>query len=63
MKFSQYAISESTKSTHDVFQHGALLVKGKDIVATGHNDQFHHAEESVILKCIQGVLHKPKGQS
>ena len=61
MKFCDCAINESMKSTHDVFQHGALLIKGKEIISVGHNNQFYHAEELAILRCRHRVLYDPKG--
>ena len=56
MKFCNTAIDISTKSTHDVFQHGAVLVKGNEIVGFGYNNQRYHAEVRAILQCVQRVL-------
>ena len=65
MKFCECAVNLTRKSTHPVFRHGAILVKGNEIVGTGYNNQFHHAEVKAILHCLQRVLRgsgNPKGK-
>ena len=42
-------------------QHGAVLVKRKTIVATGYNDEYHHAEAKVIRQCVERVLQSSRG--
>lgn len=63
MQFCDNAIDMSMLSTHSQ-QHGAILVKGNTIVATGYNNDHHHAEAKAIMQCVQRVLQtscRPKG--
>ena len=55
MQFCDNAINMSIQSTCSQ-QHGAILVKGNTIVATGFNDAHHHAEAKAIMQCVQRVL-------
>ena len=55
MQFCNNAIDMSMQSTYSQ-QHGAILVKGNTIVATGFNDDRHHAEAKAIMQCVQRVL-------
>lgn len=53
MRYCEIAVKISAKSGHPVHKHGALLVKGRQIIATGYNDENHHAEANAILRCLQ----------
>ena len=56
MDFCNCAIDLSLQSTHDRFHHGAILVKGHEIVGRGYNNNSYHAEVNAILQCAQRVL-------
>ena len=43
-------------SAHSTFKHGAVIVKGKEIIGVGYNTQNIHAEEKAILDAIWRVL-------
>ena len=62
-RFCQCAIEISKQSTHRMSHHGAVLVKGNQIIASGYNNHRYHAEAKVILQCVQRVLQKSKGST
>ncbi len=61
MRFCQCAIEMSKQSTHKMSHHGAVLVKGNQIIARGYNNHRHHAEAKAILQCVQRVLQNSNG--
>ena len=50
------AVKMSLLSDHNRYKHGAILVKGNEVVGRGYNDFTHHAETKAILSCLQRVL-------
>lgn len=50
------ALNISNNSCHKVSQHGAVIMKGKEIVAIGCNNENNHAETSAIYKALQRLL-------
>ena len=59
MKFCDTAIDVSLKSTSRM-QHGAIIIRGNNVVGIGWNKESTHAEANAILQCLQQVLQKPK---
>ena len=54
MNHCEFAIKLATnRSTHATFKHGAVLIKGKEVVSFGFNNQRHHAEVKAILGCMR----------
>ena len=43
-------------STQHLFKHGAVIIKGKEIIGVGYNTQVHHAESKAIQDAIWRVL-------
>jgi len=56
MQFCEFAVDMSLQSTHKLHRHGALLIKGNTIIASGYNNEHHHAEAKAILHCVERVL-------
>ena len=57
MEFISIAQDVALKySTQSVFRHGALVIKGKEIIGIGYNTQKHHAESKAILDALWRVL-------
>jgi len=63
MQFKSDAIAISNQSSHKVFKHGALLVRGNYILSTGYNDYKNHAEVNAINNYIQQVLQGKRNQA
>ncbi len=61
MQFCKCAVDMSLRSTHSIHQHGAVIVKGKTVVATGYNNEYHHAEAKAIRQCVERVLQGSRG--
>ncbi len=47
--FKDDAIAASLKSCHKYHKHGALLIKNGQIISSGCNDEYNHAEHNAIL--------------
>lgn len=62
MEFQNIAVDITYRSDHRLHQHGALLIKGRDIVSVGYNDRYHHAEEKAILNYVERVLQGERKQ-
>ncbi len=52
MNFCDQAIDISKRSTHSISHHGAILVKGNEVVSVGFNTHQYHAEVNAILKRV-----------
>ena len=53
LNYCKIAYDMSLQSDHPLYQHGAVLVRGKEIVAAGYNSERYHAEAKVIYQCVQ----------
>ena len=55
MEYYQIALDEAFKSK--IFmKHGAVLVRGNEIVSSAPNNEKYHAEVQTVRQCLQRVL-------
>ena len=47
--FKNDAVDAACKSCNKYHKHGALLIKGGKVIASGWNDEHNHAEKNAII--------------